>query len=135
MPPPLACERPYPPNSVGRHATRVYLLLCGVNWTSALNWPPHKASLSPKRPMQDPRDSGVSAAVWGGGGGWKKANIQAPPRGVPIPQTAHEGLKKPGVYPPLCGEELGMYPPAPPPPPRGVPNPPNGPRMTGRSRV
>ena len=41
--------------------------LCGGDWRSALTWPPPLASLSPKRPRQERRDSGVSAAVWGGG--------------------------------------------------------------------
>ena len=56
--------RPYPPNSPSRTGgTRVYRPLCG-----GAERAPHKcshgASLSPKRPREDRRDSGVCAVVW-----------------------------------------------------------------------
>ena len=44
----------------------------------------HGASLCPKRPRRDRRNSGVSAAVWEDGDG----NAQVFPRGAPIPQAA-----------------------------------------------
>ena len=44
--------------------------------------PPHDASLTPKRPRQDQRDSCVSASVWGGKG---RSIIPKLPTGRPYP--------------------------------------------------
>ena len=49
---------------------------------------PDGVSLSPRRLRQDWRDSGVSAAVWAR---LETQSFTAPPRGVPIPQTAQAG--------------------------------------------
>ena len=99
----------------------MYPPLCGGELDIRSHLGPPRGVPIPQTAPAGPKGLGcIRRCVWGGGG-WKKANIRPPPRGIPIPQTAHEGLKRPGVYPPLCGEELGMYPPAP--PPRGVPTP------------
>ena len=60
---------PYPLDGPGKTgAARVYSPLCGgVNGRTCMF--PHGAPLSPKRPRQDQRVSGVSAVVWGDGEG------------------------------------------------------------------
>ena len=95
MSPPLCGEElqvqlyPTPPRGVPIHGAahagpeglgciRRYL---GRRWKFNRTRHPHGASLSPKRPKHDRRDSGVCAAVWGGAG---SSMIPDPPRGVPI---------------------------------------------------
>ena len=60
----------------------------GRTWKSHHTRDPNGASLSPKRPTQDRRDSGVSAAVCGGAG---SSITPDPPQSIPIPQTAEAG--------------------------------------------
>ena len=94
----------------------------GRNWESDHTRPPHGASLSPKRPTEDRRDSGVSAAIWPG---TESPIIPDPPRGVRIPQPAQA---VPGGLGCMCrsvgrnweSDHTG-------PPPTGRPYPQNGP--------
>ena len=62
--------------------------------------PPHGVSLSPKRPRQDRRDSGLSAAVWGEMG---RSFIPDPLTGRPYPPNGPGRCGGTRVYPPLCG--------------------------------
>ena len=94
--------RPYPPNGPGKTArTRVYPALCGAELEDNHTRSPHGASLSPKRPRRDQRDSGVPAAVWGGVGGH---SVTDPPTGRPYPPNGQGGTRGTRVYPPMCGE-------------------------------
>ena len=87
----------------------MYLPLCGGSPKPNRTRHPRGASLSPRQPRQDQRDSGVSTAVWGGAG---SAIIPDPPLHAaslyPKRQGRTGGTR---VYPPLCGEELktGTY--------------------------
>ena len=56
----------------------------------------HRLSLSSKRPRQDRRDSGVSAAVWEWLGSMRSTEQTYPPSG-----PGRTGGTR--VYPPLCG--------------------------------
>ena len=69
--------------------------------------------------MQDRRDSGVSAAVWGGAG---SSNTPDPPTDHPYPANGQGSTGATRVCPPLCEEELEVQ--SYPAPPRGVPIPP-----------
>ena len=60
---------------------------------------PHRAPLSPKRPRQDRRDSGVSAVVWG----WMVCAAPRTPTGRPYPPNSPRRTGGTRVYPPLCG--------------------------------
>ena len=56
---------PYPPSGAGR-TTGTGVSAAMWEWMDPVHsWFFHAASLSPKWPKQDRRDSGVSAAVWG----------------------------------------------------------------------
>ena len=59
----------------------------------------HEASLSPKRPRQDRRDSGVSATVWE----WLDLVYARSPTGRPYPPSGPSRTGGTQVYPPLCG--------------------------------
>ena len=138
MPPPLcggywksicACPptgRPCPPNGPGRTGgTRVYPPLCGGSGKVDLTRSPHEAPLSPRRPRQDRRDSGVSGAVWGEIG---DSNVHGPPRGVAA-QARPEGLR---CIRRCVGGTGNPYAPG---LPTGRPYPRNGPGRTGGTRV
>ena len=60
----------------------MYPLLCGVDGPYVSSYS-HGASLSPKRPRQDRRDSGVSAAVWE----WMGLVSPRTPTGRPYPPS------------------------------------------------
>ena len=66
-------------------------------------WPPHEASLSPKRPKHDRRDSGASAAVWGAAG---RSIIPDHPTGRHYPRNGPGKTGRTRVYLPLCEEDL-----------------------------
>ena len=93
-PPTPPTGRPYPPEGPGRTGgTRVYLPLCGgVKGHTRMF--PHGAPLSPKRPRQARRDSGVCAAVWGERGGRRR------------PQNGRGRTGGTPVFLPLCGERV-----------------------------
>ena len=111
--------RPYPPNGLGRTGgTRVYPPLRGEE-LEALSYIPHQgASLSPKRPRQDGRDSGVFAAV---SGGVARSIIPDHPTGRPYPPNGPGKVGGTRVYSPLCEEVLKVQTRMA--PPRGVPIP------------
>ena len=79
----------------------------GRNWESYLTRPPHVAPLSPKRPRQGRRDSGVFADVWGGD--WESDYNPHPPPGPPSPLNGSGKNGETRVYPLLCGEKLDSY--------------------------
>ena len=86
---------------------------------------PPGASPSTEQPRRDPRDQGVSAAVWGEAG---SPIVHETPRGVPIPQKAHAGPEGLGCIRCFVGRSwkfnhAGAT--------TGPPYPPNSPSRTG----
>ena len=75
----------------------------GRGGTPLIHGPPRGRPHHPKRRRQDQGESGVSAAVWGGVG---SPNAHAPPQGVPIPHSAHEGLEGLGCIRSYVGRSL-----------------------------
>ena len=128
-------QSPEPPTSV--HIPRRPRQYQGDSVVSTAVWlvpgqavisdPPHGASLSPKRPSEDWRDSGVSPAMWGDG----EENVQFLPRGNPIPQTAQEWLEGLGSLGRYLKGPRGQQAIA----PKGRPYPPKGPRRTEVNQV
>ena len=59
----------------------------------------HGASLSTKRPRQDRRNSGASAAVWE----WLDLVYPRSPTGHPYPPSGRGSTRGTRVYPPLFG--------------------------------
>ena len=139
---------------------RCFRRCVGRGWTVNHTRPHHMASLSQKRPRQDRRDSGVSAAMCGS---VRSSIVPRLPTGRPYPlngQGRPEGLRclrsslgrtgsalvhRPGppngpgrtggtrVYLPLCGEGLEAQSYPTPPPRRRYPS--NGPDGTGQTPV
>ena len=62
----------------------------------------HRAFLSPQRPSQDRRVSGVFANLWGGG---RSAFVHGTPTGRPYPPNYLSTTGETRLYPPLCEEE------------------------------
>ena len=65
----------------------------------------HGASLSRKRPRQDWRDSGVSAAKWD----WLDLVFPRSPTGRPYPPSGPGGPGGTWLYPPLCGSVWALW--------------------------
>ena len=83
---PTGC--PYPPNGPGGTGRVSGVSAAVWEWLGPVHTLfPHGASLSPKRPRQGRRDSGVSGPVCGDGNG----NAHVLPRGAPIPQAPQAG--------------------------------------------
>ena len=112
-----------PPRSAPTARARPERLGCmcrcvGGSWKSKRAWPPLEASVSPKWPRHDWRDSGAFAALWGGAG---RSITSDPPTGRPLPPNGPRRTGATRVLPPLCGEGLeGQSYPS---PPRGAPIP------------
>ena len=158
--------RPYlrnGPNKTG--GTRMYLPPCRDELEVQSQMAPAGGVPIPKGPGQDRRDSGVSAAMWGG---TRSSITPHPPTGRPYPPNGSGRTGQTWVYLQLCGKELeARFYMAPPtgrpypqaaqaelevlgcirvcreelevqsyrPPPPWRPYPPNGPCRTGGSRV
>ena len=76
-----------------------FLCRCaGRSWKFNHTRPPHGASLSPKRPKQDRRNSGVAAA---GCGGSRNPIVHGTPTGRPYPPNGPSKTGGTRVYPPL----------------------------------
>ena len=90
--------------------------LCGGGTTPCAPKPPRGVPIPP-RPRQDRRDSGVTAAVWGG----DLSVSPQTPTGRPYPSAAQAGPEGLGCNRRCVGEGPLR---APPKPPRGVPIPP-----------
>ena len=100
----------------------------GRSWKFHHTRPPNGASLTPKWPSRDRRDSGVSAAVRGGA---ESAIMPDPPQGLPIPPTTQAGGTRVSAL--VCGEEPEVH--SYPTHPTGRPYPPSGGIKTGATCV
>ena len=104
--------RPYLPNGPSTTGgPQVYLPLCEGSRKLNRTGHPHGASLSPRQPRQDQRDSGVSTTAWRGVGSAIIPDPPPPPPGRPYTPNGPGRTGGTRVYPPLCGEELetGTY--------------------------
>ena len=108
---------PIPHNGLPHtRGTRVYLPLCG-DWgkrCTPLHQPPAGRPYPPKRSAKDGGDLGVSAALWGRGGGGGCTSLHHPPTGRPYPPRHSAPCRgNSGVSAAVWGQGGAVYPPAP----------------------